>query len=92
MLLGGAHASAILLPGLHGSLTETRFWGSRGICCAPVFSDTPQYNDWVSYHELMGVEGIHIYVAHVDAKHKEMFERGRAGHSRVSAPAQGSCH
>ena len=50
-----------------------------------MFSDTPHYHDWVSYHELMGVEGIHIYVAHVEgSKHKEIFGRGRSGHSRVS--------
>ena len=80
---------AIVLPGMqvHSTGWATSFWGCcRGICCAPVFSDTPQYNDWVSYHERMGVEGIHIYVAHVDDKHRDVWGRGRVGHSRVIAP------
>lgn len=68
-------------------------WGSRGICCAPVFSDTPQYQDWVAYHELMGVEGIHIYVAHVEgSKHKDIFGRGRAGHARVRVLSPTDAH
>ena len=35
------------------------------------------------------MEGIHIYVAHVDEKHKDVFGRARMGHSRVNAPAMG---
>ena len=57
-----------------------------------MFSDMPQYHDWLSYHEMMGVEGIHIYVARMEgSKHKEIFGRGRSGHSRVIAPAHLSC-
>ena len=39
--------------------------------------------DWLAYHEAMGVEGFHLYIARTDSRHKEMFGRGRAGPPRV---------
>lgn len=41
--------------------------------------------DWLAHHEQMGVEGIHVYVANLDAERaRDTFGRGRPGTLHVT--------
>ncbi|BDA44592.1 hypothetical protein COCOBI_06-0680 [Coccomyxa sp. Obi] len=56
---------------------------SVGICSAPIFTDVPQYLDWLDHHEALGVEGFHLYAVIMDlARARDVHGRGRPGHKK----------
>ncbi|EIE21369.1 hypothetical protein COCSUDRAFT_56588 [Coccomyxa subellipsoidea C-169] len=56
---------------------------SVGICTAPVFTDVPQYLDWVDHHRALGVEGFHLYAVIMDlSRARDALGRGRPGHKK----------